>query len=97
MTIEQIKVRSAELADKSQIMELNHLSYGFSSAELNDIEEKFETTYEDHLVAIENEKIVAVLRNIPLLQNIRGIFKKWAELQWLPQVLKIEDKAMFVN
>ncbi|WP_457559702.1 GNAT family N-acetyltransferase [Candidatus Harpocratesius sp.] len=75
MTIEQIEVRRAELADKSEIMELNHLSYGFSASEIHDIEVKFETTYEDHLVATKNEKIVAVLRNIPLFQNIRGIFK----------------------
>lgn len=68
-------VRPAEPSDKAQIIELNQLSYGFSPGELKELKKNFDITYPDHLALCEKDKILAVLRNIRLQQNIRGVMK----------------------
>ncbi|RLI63369.1 MAG: hypothetical protein DRO88_10085 [Promethearchaeia archaeon] len=69
------KVRFAQISDKEQIMDLTQLSYGFSQGELRKLEQNYEISYQDHMVICDQDKILASLRNIPLQQNLRGIFK----------------------
>ncbi|MHA1519623.1 MAG: GNAT family N-acetyltransferase [Promethearchaeota archaeon] len=70
-----IEIRQAQQEDKDCILDLNHLSYSLSPAELKEMGQNFPIIGEDHYVAVEDEKIVAVLRNIPLVQNVRGSMK----------------------
>ena len=71
-----IEIRQAKQEDKDRILDLNHLSYSLSPTELQETDNKFTFIGEDHYVAVDNDEIVAVLRSIPLIQNVRGSMKK---------------------
>lgn len=72
-----VEIRQAEEKDKDRILDLNRLSYSLSPGELQEMKDNFSFIREDHYVAVDDkEEIVAVLRSIPLLQNIRGEKKK---------------------
>ncbi|MHA1672042.1 MAG: GNAT family N-acetyltransferase [Promethearchaeota archaeon] len=70
-----IEFRQAQQDDKDRILDINHLSYSLSPSELKEMGQNFSFIGEDHYVTVENEEIVAVLRSIPLIQNVRGSMK----------------------
>ena len=101
-----IKIRQANQNDKDRILDLNHLSYSLSPDELQDMGQNFPFIGEDHYVALENEEIVAVLRSIPLIQNIRGSMKNMTgigmvatspETRRRGNVRKLMEDIMFEN
>ncbi|MHA1453292.1 MAG: GNAT family N-acetyltransferase, partial [Promethearchaeota archaeon] len=75
-----IKFRDAKLDDKErdQIVTLMKYAYDEPPLALEHIKKWWNVIYKEHYVGAEKWEVLASLRCLPFLQNIRGVFKKSA-------------------
>lgn len=67
-----------EVEERDAIITLLKYAYDEPPFALEQYKKWWDVTYKEHYVGTEKGEIVAVLRCIPFLQNIRGVFKKSA-------------------